>query len=146
MNSLKVLGEQEIKQLQELDKKHYLHPTSSLKQQQEQGPKYIFTEGNGIYLTDVYGDRYIDALASLWNVNIGHGRKELGEVASAQMGKLAYSSSFNNLSHEPVIQLSEKLASMTPGDLNVFFYTSGGSESNDTALNLYVIIGNVKGT
>ena len=52
------------------------------------------------------------------------------------MGKLAYSSSFNNLSHEPVIQLSEKLASMTPGDLNVFFYTSGGSESNDTAFKL----------
>ena len=48
MNSLKVFGEQEIKQLQELDKKHYLHPTSSLKQQQEQGPKNIFTEGNGI--------------------------------------------------------------------------------------------------
>jgi putrescine aminotransferase len=72
----------------------------------------------------------------LWNVNIGHGRKELGEVASQQMEKLAYSSSFNNLSHKPVIQLSEKLANLTPGDLNVFFYTSGGSESNDTAFKL----------
>lgn len=136
MNQLKVMGEQEIKKLMELDKKHYLHPTSSLKQQQEQGPKYIFTEGKGIYLTDGYGDQYIDALASLWNVNIGHGRKELGEVASEQMAKLAYSSSFNNLSHEPVILLSEKLASLTPGDINVFFYTSGGSESNDTAFKL----------
>ncbi|RFU70446.1 aspartate aminotransferase family protein [Peribacillus saganii] len=125
-----------ITKLNELDRKHYLHPTSSLKQHQESGPKRIFTEGKGIYLTDVNGNQYIDALASLWNVNIGHGRKELGEAASQQMGKLAYSSSFNNLSHETVIQLSEKLASMTPGDLNVFFYTSGGSESNDTAFKL----------
>lgn len=125
-----------ITRLQELDRKHYLHPTSSLKQHQENGPRLIFKEGNGIYLTDVNGDQYIDALASLWNVNIGHGRKELGEAASQQMRKLAYSSSFNNLSHETVIQLSEKLAGMTPGDLNVFFYTSGGSESNDTAFKL----------
>jgi putrescine---pyruvate transaminase len=125
-----------INRLQDLDKKHYLHPTSSLKQHQESGPKSIFTEGKGIYLTDVHGDQYIDAMASLWNVNIGHGRKELGEAASLQMGKLAYSSSFGNLSHESVIELSEKLASMTPGDLNVFFYTSGGSESNDTAFKL----------
>ncbi|PWW20777.1 putrescine aminotransferase [Cytobacillus oceanisediminis] len=129
-------NKEQIKNLQELDKKHYLHPTSSLKQHQENGPKRIFTESKGIYLTDVNGDQYIDALASLWNVNIGHGRKELGEAASQQMGKLAYSSSFNNLSHETVIQLSEKLASLTPGDLNVFFYTSGGSESNDTAFKL----------
>ncbi|MED4205742.1 aspartate aminotransferase family protein [Neobacillus mesonae] len=136
MNQMKVMDEKEIKKLEELDKKYFLHPTSSLKQQQEKGPKFIFTEGNGIYLRDVHGEQYIDALASLWNVNIGHGRKELGEVASQQMAKLAYSSAFNNLSHEPVIRLSEKLASLTPGDLNVFFYTSGGSESNDTAFKL----------
>ncbi|WP_034262981.1 aminotransferase family protein [Bacillus sp. J33] len=129
-------NKEQIKKLQELDKRHYLHPTSPLRQHQESGPKKIFTEGKGIYLTDVNGDRYIDALASLWNVNVGHGRIELGEAASHQMGKLAYSSSFNNLSHESVIQLSEKLASLTPGDLNVFFYTSGGSESNDTAFKL----------
>ncbi|WP_260983555.1 aspartate aminotransferase family protein [Cytobacillus oceanisediminis] len=129
-------NEETINKLRELDRRHYLHPTTSLKEHQENGPKRIFTEGKGIYLTDVNGDQYIDALSSLWNVNIGHGRKELGEVASKQMGKLAYSSSFNNLSHETVIQLSEKLATITPGDLNVFFYTSGGSESNDTAFKL----------
>lgn len=122
-----------IKELKELDRKYHFHPTTSIKQHQENGPSYIFTEGKGVYLTDVYGDQYIDGLASLWNVNIGHGRQELGEVAKEQMGKLAYSSSFMNLSHEPVIRLSEKLVSMTPGDLNVCFYTSGGSESNDTA-------------
>lgn len=145
MTQLKTIENKAIKNLMELDKKHFLHPTSSLKQQQEKGPKFIFTEGNGIYLKDVYGNQFIDALASLWNVNIGHGRKELGEVASQQMGKLAYSSVFNNLSHEPVIHLSEKLATLTPGDLNVFFYTSGGSESNDTAFKLVRYYWKMKG-
>lgn len=127
---------EQIKKLQELDKKHYLHPTSSLRQHQESGPKRIFTEGKGIYLTDVNGVSYIDALASLWNVNVGHGRKDLGEAASQQMGKLAYSSSSIISPTNRLFVLSEKLASITPGDLNVFFYTSGGSESNDTAFKL----------
>ncbi|MDQ0273254.1 aminotransferase family protein [Cytobacillus purgationiresistens] len=129
-------SEKQISQLFELDKKHYLHPTTPIKQHQVNGPKFIFTEGKGVYLTDVYGDKYLDALASLWNVNIGHGRKEIAEAAYQQMSKLAYSSSFSNLSHDMVIKLSEKLSTLTPGDLNVFFYTSGGSESNDTAFKL----------
>lgn len=129
-------SEEQIHQLREWDRKHYLHPSSSMKQHQSNGPSVIFTEGKGIYLKDIHGNQYIDALSSLWNVNVGHGRTELGEVAAKQMGSLAYSSSFSTLSHEPVIQLSRKLATMTPGDLNVFFYTSGGSESNDTAFKL----------
>ncbi|WP_174842919.1 aspartate aminotransferase family protein [Neobacillus mesonae] len=125
-----------IDHLRELDKKYFLHPTTSIKQHQANGPSVIFTEGKGIYLKDVKGDTYIDGLSSLWNVNIGHGREEIVDVISEQMKKLAYSSTFQNFSHEPVIQLSEKIASLTPGDLNVSFYTSGGSESNETAFKL----------
>jgi putrescine---pyruvate transaminase len=125
-----------IKELQELDKKHFLHPTSSIKQQQEQGPAFIFTEGQGIYLKDIHGDTIIDGLSSLWNVNVGHGREELGQVAMEQMTKLGFSSSFMTFSHEPAIRLATKLAELTPGDLNTIFFTSGGSESNDTAFKL----------
>ncbi|MCF3942864.1 aminotransferase family protein [Oceanobacillus alkalisoli] len=124
----------ELKQeLTELDKKHFIHPTSNMKQLQEQGPAFIFTEGDGIYLKDVEGRQLMDSLSSLWNVNIGHGREELGEVAKEQMGKLAFTSTFSNWSHEPVIRLAERIAKWTPGDLNVTFFTSGGSEANDTA-------------
>lgn len=122
--------------LQEADRKYYLHPTSSIKDHYQQGPKLIVERGEGIYLFDTQGKRYIDGLSSLWNVNVGHGRRELAEVAAAQMKKLAYSSSFNNFSHEPVIRLAEKLASIAPGDLNVTFFASGGSEANDTAFKL----------
>lgn len=120
-------------ELATLDKKHFIHPTSNMKQLQEQGPAFIFTEGDGIYLKDVEGRKLIDSLSSLWNVNIGHGREELAEVAKEQMKKLAFTSTFNNWSHEPAIRLAAELAEWTPGDLNSTFFTSGGSESNDTA-------------
>lgn len=120
-------------ELAKLDQKHFMHPTTSFKQQHEQGPNFIFTEGNGIYLTDVRGNKVIDGLSSLWNVNIGHGRKELGQAAMEQMEKLAFSSTFATNSHERVIELAEKVAQMAPGDLSMTFFTSGGSEANDTA-------------
>src|SRR5690625_6582665 len=75
----------------------------------------------------------MDILSSLCNVNIGHGREELGEVAKEQMSKLAFTSAFSHWSHEPVIRLAAEIAKWTPGDLNVTFFTSGGSEANDTA-------------
>ncbi|UOQ92136.1 aspartate aminotransferase family protein [Halobacillus shinanisalinarum] len=123
-------------ELSELDKKHFLHPTSPIKQQQEHGPAFIFTKGDGVYLEDVNGNRVIDGMSSLWNVNIGHGRKELGQAAMEQMNELAFSSCFATFSNEPAIRLAAKLAEITPGDLSTTFFTSGGSESNDTAYKL----------
>ncbi|WP_042345426.1 aminotransferase family protein [Bacillus massiliigorillae] len=122
--------------LKEMDKKYYLHPTTPLKEQQTNGPAFIFSEAQGIHVTDVNGNQYIDGVSSLWNVNIGYGRKEIAEAASEQILKLSYSSSFFNHSHETVIRLSEKLASIAPGDLNVSFFTSGGSESNESAIKI----------
>ncbi|MFS0647189.1 aspartate aminotransferase family protein [Siminovitchia sp. 179-K 8D1 HS] len=126
-------AETKFKELAELDKKHFLHPSTSIKQHMENGPGLIFTEGKGIYLKDVRGRKLIDSLSSLWNVNIGHGRSELGQAAAEQMSKLAFSSTFAGNSHEPVIELAKKVAEWTPGDLNTTFFTSGGSESNDSA-------------
>lgn len=120
-------------QLAEWDKKHFLHPTTVPKAHVEQGPKLIFSEGNGIYVNDINGDAYLDGISMLWNVNLGHGQTELAEAAKEQMARLAFSSSFVSYSNEPAIRLAEKLASLAPGDLNAVFYTSGGSESNDTA-------------
>src|SRR5690625_4652662 len=125
-----------MKELIELDKKHFIHPTSSLKDQQENGPKAIIAEGDGVYLTDVEGNKYIDAMSSLWNVNIGHGNKELAEVSKEQMEKLAFSSTFSTFSHEPAIRLAAKIASLTPEGLDAVFFTSGGSESNDSAVKI----------
>lgn len=129
-------NEKLIQELSELDKKHFLHPTSSIKQQQAEGPAKIFEKGEGIYLYDLKGDKFIDGLSGLWNVNIGHGREEIGEVAKEQISKLAFTSAFATYSHEPAIRLAAKIAEITPGDLNTIFFTSGGSEANDTAFKL----------
>lgn len=125
-----------VQTLAELDKKHFLHPTSPIKQQQEQGPAFIFTEGKGVHLYDVMGKSVIDAMSSLWNVNVGHGREEIGKVAMEQMSKLAFTSCFATFSNEPAIRLASKLSQIAPGDLSATFFTSGGSESNDTAYKL----------
>ncbi|MGG3469490.1 aspartate aminotransferase family protein [Neobacillus pocheonensis] len=125
-----------IRNLEELDKKHFLHPTSPIQQQQTDGPGFIFTKGEGVILEDIKGNRVIDAMSSLWNVNIGHGREEIGQVAMEQMSKLAFNSCFSTYSNEPAIRLAAKLAKIAPGDLTATFFTSGGSESNDTAYKL----------
>lgn len=126
----------DIQELEELDKKHFLHPTSPIQQQQESGPAFIFTKGEGVFLEDIKGSKVIDGMSSLWNVNIGHGREEMGKVAMEQMSKLAFSSCFATFSNEPAIQLAAKLAQVAPGNLSATFFTSGGSESNDTAYKL----------
>jgi putrescine---pyruvate transaminase len=125
-----------IRELEELDKKHFLHPTSPIQQQQADGPSFIFSKGEGIFLEDIKGNRVIDGMSSLWNVNIGHGREEIGKVAMEQMSQLAFNSCFSTYSNEPAIRLAAKLAEIAPGHLSAVFFTSGGSESNDTAYKL----------
>ncbi|MFC4557801.1 aspartate aminotransferase family protein [Virgibacillus kekensis] len=125
-----------MEHLIELDKKHFIHPTSSIQQQQSDGAKVVMESGDGIYLTDKNGNVFIDAMSSLWNVNVGHGREELAEAAAEQLKKLAFSSSFSTFSNEPAIRLAEKIASLAPAGLNAVFFTSGGSESNDSAIKL----------
>lgn len=119
-----------------LDKKHFLHPTSSIQQHQEDGPAIIFKKGKGIYVEDIEGNKYMEGMSSLWNVNIGYGREELAEVARQQIMDLSFSSTFSTYSHEPVIKLATKVAELAPDDLNTVFFTSGGSEANDSAIKL----------
>ena len=132
-------------ELMEMDKKHFLHPTSNVKQQQENGPAIIFKNAEGIYAEDVDGKKYIEGMSSLWNVNIGYGRKELGEVAKEQIENLSFNSTFSTYSNEPAIKLAAKIAELTPGDLDTIFFTSGGSEANDSAIKLARHYWNIQG-
>lgn len=84
-----------------------------------------------LYTTD--GRRVLDGMAGLWNVNIGYGNQELPDVAAAQMRKLAFTSNFVGMTNVPSVQLAERLAGIAHPTLNTTFFTSGGSESNDSA-------------
>jgi 4-aminobutyrate--pyruvate transaminase len=121
--------------LKELDIAHHLHPVSNLKQVAANGP-LVMVRGQGSTIWDVDGKEYIDAFAGLWNVNVGHGRTELAEAAAGQIEQIAYGPTFFGLATPPPIELAAKLASMYPGPINRFQFTSGGAESNETAIKI----------
>ncbi|HET7769925.1 MAG TPA: aspartate aminotransferase family protein [Chloroflexota bacterium] len=118
-------------QLVSLDNAHLLHPQHH---PSDHAAPVIFERGEGAILWDVRGRRYIDGLSCLWNVNVGHGRRELAEAAARQMERLAFCNSYAGSSNEPAITLAARLAKLTPGTLNTTFFTTGGAESNDTAI------------
>ncbi|MFI6233732.1 aspartate aminotransferase family protein [Micromonospora sp. NPDC050784] len=91
--------------------------------------------GEGAYVWDAQGRRYLDGLAGLFVVNAGHGRTELAEAAAKQAGELAYFPLWS-YAHPKAIELAERIASLTPGDLNRVFFTTGGSEAVEAAWKL----------
>ncbi|MDQ2682533.1 MAG: aminotransferase class III-fold pyridoxal phosphate-dependent enzyme, partial [Chloroflexota bacterium] len=117
------------------DRAHMVHPVSNIKQVLESGP-LVLHRGEGVYLWDTDGKQYIDGFAGLWNVNVGHGRHELAVAASEQIDEVAFVPTFFGLAAPPAIELAAKLAEMFPGSLNHVQFTSGGAESNETALKI----------
>ena len=117
------------------DMAHHLHPFSDNKQLKESGVRVI-EKADGIYIYDNQGNKIIDGMAGLWCVNIGYGRKELGEIAKNQMDELAYYNTFFKTSHPAVINLSAKLAEVAPAGFNHIFYTGSGSESVDSMMRM----------
>ncbi|MDQ3411507.1 MAG: aspartate aminotransferase family protein [Chloroflexota bacterium] len=95
----------------------------------------IFDRGEGSTLWDIQGRSYIDGISGLWVVNAGHGRAEIAEAYAKQATRLAYASA-SSYTTGPAIELAAKLASISPGDLNRFFFSSGGSEAVETAIKI----------
>ncbi len=93
----------------------------------------VIREGDGAWVTDVNGRRYLDATAALWFAVAGHGRAEIADAAAAQMKRIAGYSSFGAYTTEPTVQLAERVARMAPVPNAAVFFTSGGSESVETA-------------
>ena len=121
--------------LRQLDIDHMLHPRTNLKRHAQTGP-LVFSRADGVHLWDTDGKQYIDAAAGLWNVNVGHGRAALADAARQQILDLDYAPTFFGLATPPAIELAAKLAEMYPGPINHFQFTSGGAESNETAIKI----------
>jgi adenosylmethionine-8-amino-7-oxononanoate aminotransferase len=104
----------------------------------------VIERGEGPYVFDTKGNRYLDGLAGLFVVQAGHGRTEMAEAAAAQMQKLAYFPLWT-YAHPRAEELSERLTALAPGDLNRVFFTTGGGEAVETAWKLarqyFVLIG-----
>jgi adenosylmethionine-8-amino-7-oxononanoate aminotransferase len=117
--------------LQELAKRHlWMHFTRMGAYADADVP--IITRGEGCYVYDEQGRRYLDGLSALFCVNAGHGRAELGEAAAAQAKELGFFTNWT-YAHPRAIELAAKIAALAPHDLNRVFFTSGGSESVESA-------------
>ncbi len=95
---------------------------------------HVWVRGHGAMLVDADGKEYIDGLSGLWNVALGHGRRELAEAAREQLETLGYASGYIGSSNLRAIELAERLARLTYPRINRFFFTSGGAEANESAI------------
>ncbi len=114
---------------------YHLHGYTNAKAHEEVGPMVI-ERGDGVYVYDNAGNRYIEAMAGLWSAALGFSEKRLVKAATAQMEKLPFYHTFSHKSHGPVIDLAEKLVELAPVPMSKVFFTNSGSEAIDTALKL----------
>jgi adenosylmethionine-8-amino-7-oxononanoate aminotransferase len=124
----------ETQTLQELARRHlWMHFTRLSGYADHDVP--IIVRGEGCYVYDEHGKRYLDGLSALFCVNIGHGRADIAQAGADQARELGFFTTWS-YAHPPAIELAARIASLAPGDLNRVFFTSGGSEAVESALKL----------
>ena len=123
---------------------HHLHPYTNFKKHEQTGPLTI-VRGRGVYVMDDDGKEYIEGMAGLWSAALGFSNERLATVAYEQMKQLPFYHAFNQRSHEPAINLAEKLKSMAPVEMSKVFFANSGSEANDTVVKMVWYMNNALG-
>jgi 4-aminobutyrate--pyruvate transaminase len=121
-----------------------VHPYINLAKFRETGP-LIIERGQGVYVYDSDGKPYIEGMAGLWCTSLGYGNEELVEAAAVQMRKLSFAHLFTGKSHDPAIELAEKLKEIAPVPISKVFFCNSGSEANDTQVKLVWYLNNALG-
>ena len=128
-----------ISDLSQLAERHlWMHftPLNGPSVNGKHGPEIpVIARGEGCYVYDQHGKRYLDGLSGLFTVQVGHGRAELADAAARQASTLAYFPTWS-FTHEPAIELASRLAELAPGDLNRAFFTPTGGDAVETAMKL----------
>src|ERR1700724_3850655 len=132
------------KRLNELDRKHKLPGFASLDEHAHQGP-LIIARGKGVFVWDANGKQYLDGSSAIWNVNLGFGNKEIADAVAQQLETLSFHLGLLNISTPPAMELAAKLAELAPPGLDRVFFTSGGSESNESVIRLPRLYHRLKG-
>ena len=123
------------------DVANVLHGYTNLRRHEQEGPTVI-VRGEGIYVHDARGKRYLDGLSALWNAALGFGEERLAEAAARQMRQLGCYHNFSHMHHQPGVELAEKLIELMPVPMSKVFFTCSGSEANDTQVKLAWYINN----
>ena len=126
------------------DPQALLHPYTDAIENENEGA-LVMARGDGIYVWDETGKEYIEGMAGLWCVSLGFGNERLAEAASRQMCTLPFYHGFNRRSHEPQVELAERLKALAPVPMARTFFTNSGSEANDTAIKLIWFYNNAIG-
>ncbi len=134
----------ESNQIWQMDRDHFIHPYTDFSSFKEEGSQVI-VNAEGAYVADSEGNRFLDGIAGLWCVNVGHGRREIAEAMADQVLKMDYYNPFGHCTNAPASVLAAKLAELAPGNLNHVFYGCGGSVANDTAIRLVHYYFNMRG-
>jgi putrescine---pyruvate transaminase len=132
---VQVREDHDTRTLQQLDSAHFLHPFTDHGALSTKGAR-VMVRGDGIYLWDSEGNKVIDGMSGLWCVNVGYGRTSITQAVARQMDVLPFYNSFFNTTNVPAVKLAEKLAGLAPPGFEHVFFTSSGSEANDTALRM----------
>jgi adenosylmethionine-8-amino-7-oxononanoate aminotransferase len=115
------------------DREHLIHPQHFTGDHTD---PVVFVEGRGAVLRDADGREFLDGLACLWNVNVGHGRLELAEAAAAQMRQLAYATAYVGFTNPPAARLAQRLVRLAYPNLSAVYFTTSGAESNESAFKI----------
>ncbi|OYO31070.1 aspartate aminotransferase family protein [Janthinobacterium sp. PC23-8] len=121
--------------IQQADSAHYLHPFTDFQDLASKGAR-VMVRGEGVYLWDSDGKKIIDGMSGLWCVNVGYGRTSISQAVYRQMETLPFYNSFFGTTNLPAVQLAAKLAQISPPQFQHVFFTSSGSEANDTNLRM----------
>src|SRR5450432_4500743 len=121
-----------------------IHPYTNLANLRESGP-LVIERGQGIFVYDSNGKAYIEGMSGLWCTALGYGNEELVAAAATQMRKLSFAHLFNGRSHDPAIELAEKLKEIAPVPISKVFFCNSGSEANDTQMKLVWYMNNALG-
>lgn len=117
------------------DVAYHMHSYTNARAHIETGP-VIIERGDGAYVFDNNGNRYLEGMAGLWSVGVGFNEPRLAQAATRQMEKLPFYHTFGSRSHGPAVDLAEKLIQLAPVPMSKVFFTNSGSEANDSVLKL----------
>jgi len=114
---------------------NFWHPFADMASVSKSG-EFVVERGEGVFVWDSAGNRYLDSTASLWYCNVGYGRHEIAEAVAKQLQRLHAYSNFGDFATRPTLELADRLADIAPVPDSKVFFTSGGSDSVDTAVKL----------
>lgn len=122
-------------ELDRIDHRYHVHSFTHLSEFEQQRA-VVIERGDGVFLVDAAGNRYLDAMSSLWCTTLGYSETRLADAAYEQLSKLPYSHTFRGRSNEKLIQLAQRLIEIAPEGLSKVFFAGSGSEANESAIKL----------